>query len=118
MNVDLICATGPCRAPSKPLNRMLPRVKPAPTAAPLLCVWKPRTALAPAVLLLLNSWKAWLKVADPAKVALAFTCKLLALLLPTVASPKAFKALPLATMTVALASRGAEKAEVACTVRA
>ena len=118
MNTDLICAVGPCTVPSYPLKRMLPRVQPDPTAAPLFCLWNPSTALLPGELLLLYSWRAWLNVADPAKVALAFTIKLLALLLPIVALPRELNALPTAMVTAALATTGAEKVEVACTIRA
>ena len=58
VNTDLICAVGPCTAPSYTLNRMLPRVKPDATVAPLFCLWNPSTTPLPGKLLLLYSWKA------------------------------------------------------------
>ena len=67
---------------------------------------------------MLYSWKAWLNVADPAKVVLALTNKLLALLLPMVALPRALSALPAAMVTAALATTGAKKVEDACTISA
>ena len=97
---------------------MLPRVKPDPTAPPLFCLWNPSAAPLPGKLLLLYSWKAWLNVADPAKVALAFTIKLLALLLPNTALPRALNALPAAIVTAALAVSGAERVDDACTTSA
>ena len=118
VNTDLICALGPCTAPSYTLNRMLPRVKPDATVPPLFCLWKPSTTPLPGKLLLLYSWKAWLNVADPAKVAFAFTTKLFVLLVPMVALPRALNALPADMVTVVLATTGAEKVEDACTISA
>ena len=48
-----------------------------------------------------------MNVADPAKVALAFTNKLSALLLPMFALPSALNGLPAAMLTAALAVTGA-----------
>ena len=57
-------------------------------------------------------------MADPAKLAFAFTSKLFTLLLPIIALPRALNALPAAMVTVVLATTGAEKVEDACTVSA
>lgn len=59
-----------------------------------------------------------MNTADPAKVVLAFTRRLFAVVLPITVLPKALKLLPAATVTAALAKKGAEKFEVACTVSA
>ncbi len=94
---------------------MLPSVKPLVTAAPLFCLWKPNTAPLPAVLLLPYSWKAWLKVAGPAKVAAAFTSRLFPLELPIVALPNALNAFPAVMLTGALAITGDAKVVLALT---
>ena len=111
MKTERMPATGPCSAPSYPLNRMLPSVKPLVTALPAFCLWKPSATASPAALLLLNSWKPWLKVADLLKVAFAFTSRLLALLVPIVAFPSAFSELPGDTAIGALSVTGAVKAD-------
>ncbi len=90
---------------------MPPRVKPLAIAAPPFCLWKPSTTALAGVLLLLYNWKAWLKVADPLKDVLALTSKVLLLLVPMVALPKAVKVLPVATLTGALKLTGAVKLE-------
>ena len=56
--------------------------------------------------------------AEDAKVVAAFTVRRLLPLLPITVLPNAVKALPAETVTAALAVMGAEKAEVALTVRA
>lgn len=94
---------------------MLPSVNPLVTAVPLFCLWKASDAALAATLLLLYSWIAWLKVADPLKVALAFTNRVLALLAPTVVLPKAPKALPAVMLTGALKEAGAVKFDAAWT---
>ncbi len=95
---------------------MLPSMKPLVTAAPLFCLWKPNTTPLPAMLLLLYSWKAWSKVADPMNVVLAFTRRVLPLLAPIVVLPNAANVLPAEMLTGALSRTGAVKLDEACTV--
>ncbi len=92
---------------------MLPSVKPLLTALPPFCLWKPSTTPLAALLLLLYSCSAWLKVAAPVKLALAFTSMRLALLAPRVALPSAVSALPEVMLTGLLMDTGAVKLAVA-----
>ena len=88
---------------------MLPSVNPLLTALPAFCLWKPSTTPLAAVLLLLYSCSAWLKVAAPVKLALAFTSTRLALLAPRVALPSVVSALPAVMLTGLLMDTGAVK---------
>ena len=111
VNWERIWAVGPCTAPSHPLNRMLPRVKPLATAPPLFCLWKPSVAPLPAVALLLYIWKPVLKV------VVAYTARVLVLLVPMTVLPSALNVLPLLMIMLELAVIGAEKVDVALTDR-